>query len=178
MAPPTVSHVCCGGCHLWLKCQAIPGDDGVPGKADRVTMPAQARPAGENEGALFVCAAKVKVMQVIKPEKWIQAGSAGLSSLLPVYPPKIDTQCFLRMMEIRKIGFCEVRIGNIKCNGITFRGVLTQLFCHRGIGILVRVDTFSGVEVQSSLQPTLVKLTNKQSGVRKKLPVPRITCPS
>ncbi len=68
VAPPAVGNICgCRG-HLRLKCQAFPGDNGIPRKADWVAMPAQAWPAGEDKGTFLFFAAEVKVVQVVEPE--------------------------------------------------------------------------------------------------------------
>jgi len=44
MAPPAVSYVTGGGSKFRLELQGFPGDDSIPGKSDRVAVPAQSGP--------------------------------------------------------------------------------------------------------------------------------------
>ncbi len=80
-------------------------------------------------------------MQVIKPEQRVQPRQGGIGTLLPIHPPEIDTPFLQGVMQEVKIGFREIRIGDIKGDGFFSGWIDTHSLCHSRIGLFVRVNT-------------------------------------
>ena len=75
MAPPAVADIGRGRGEKRLEGKALPGDVGIAGKADRISVPAKARPAGEDETAFFAVASQIQKMEMVQNPQRIQAGS-------------------------------------------------------------------------------------------------------
>ena len=67
VGPPGVGDVGGGGGEVWLEGEALPGDGGVSGEADGVTVGAEAAPAGEDEGPFLAVAGEVVEVEVVEP---------------------------------------------------------------------------------------------------------------
>jgi hypothetical protein len=113
VAPPPVADIGGRRGKIRLESQRLPGHDRVAGKADGVAMVAQPAPPGKDEGSFFL-SPQVIEMEVIEPPERIQSRQTAVCALLPVQPPKIDTDFFLGVVKKLEISRGEVRIGDVK----------------------------------------------------------------
>ena len=133
--PPGVARVGGRACEIGLELKALPGADGIAGESKGETVAAETGISGKSQGSAAVLC-RVECMVVVQRPEGIKAGNLCLRSLLPVYPPEVNTLALKRMMKNLKISFHELGVGGIKGDGLFLFGISSKAAAHLGICIL------------------------------------------
>ena len=187
VGPPVVADI--GGCgrELGLEAQGVPGGDRVPGEADGRAVTRGVGEAGEGHGTaarggaggigpgrvgragstigIRALAPGVQVVHVIEHPQGIQSRDVGVTALLPVEPPEVDTLVLQGMVGVLQVGGREVLVADVEGDGLARGRVAAQLARHGGVGLLMAPDAGSGMEVESHLHAAIVQGLQEAPGI-------------
>ena len=120
----------------------------------------------------------VQVVHVIEHPQGIQSRDVGVTALLPVEPPEVDTLVLQGMVGVLQVGGREVLVADVEGDGLARGRVAAQLARHGGVGLLMAPDAGSGMEVESHLHAAIVQGLQEAPGIGEELAVPGVAGPS
>ena len=129
MAPHAVADIGSRRGKVRLEVQRFPGDDGVSGKSDRISVAARSCVSGKGHRT-FSPSFVIQIMIMIQHPKRIQPFYLADPSGLPVQPPEVHALVFHGMINMFEAGFQELRICRIKVYRLLFFPVCSHLLCH------------------------------------------------
>ena len=129
MAPHAVADI--GSCRgkVRLEVQRFPGDDGVSGKSDGISVAARSCVSGKGHGT-FSPSFVVQIMVMVQHPERIQAFYLADPSGLPVQPPEVHALVFHGMVNMFKAGFQELGICRVKVYRLLLFPVCSHFLCH------------------------------------------------
>ena len=157
--------------------QRFPAEDDVARESDRVAVAARPRVAREEERALAVAGGVEEVEVVEHPER-VDAGDAGVRTVLPVHPPEVDALRLHRVVQHREVRREEGGVVDLERDLLAQLGVAAEGLGHRRVGVLERAHPVGGVEVQRDLHAAAVHLGEEGLGVGEVLGLPAVAGPA
>ena len=115
---------------------------------------------------------------MIEKPKRIKPFNFRPASLLPVYPPEIDSLFFHRRIDIFEISLYEAFIGKIKINRLFVFFINTHVLCKFNVAVLKKTDSLRRMNIEICFKSLFVKHFKEPDMIGKKLRIPTVTRPS
>ena len=178
MTPIPVSDVCSRCSEFRLEGQRFPNRHNVPGEPDLIAMIPESTPPVEEQRAIRFPAFHVCEKNIVEPPGRRHAGNFRRSPRLPVQPPEIDALMLKRVNDQVHVVRGKLLVDDIERNVFLRCRIDSHRRCHFRIMIFVRLDAGGRMKVQWRLQSFTIAPGKEALGIRKVVPVPRVSGPS
>ena len=125
VTPPIITYITCTVGKFGLEIKAFPTYVIVTAKTYRISMRTYSAVPRKHNTA-FPIPTVIHIMIMVKRPQWVNVFKCRFFSLLPIYPPKINSVVFIRMMNNVKVVIYKIIIGDNFCRATILKNLYNQ----------------------------------------------------